>query len=163
MSAAGGRMPYCWKCGAELKEEAKFCPNCGAPIGTTTESKRIERAPMISRIVKITGIAIAIIVVSIVVFSLAIRPRPEIVLVNGHDGFQGLNYVAFVDVGVRNNGGDGWVTVYAELRGSGYYGELNKRVYLASGETKNLQFVFDISFWNQGFSALSYKAWAVPS
>lgn len=30
--SAGGRMPYCWKCGAELNEEAKFCPNCGTLI-----------------------------------------------------------------------------------------------------------------------------------
>lgn len=23
-------MPYCWRCGAELPEEARFCPKCGA-------------------------------------------------------------------------------------------------------------------------------------
>lgn len=26
-------MPYCAKCGAEISEEARFCPACGAPIG----------------------------------------------------------------------------------------------------------------------------------
>jgi len=25
-------LPYCSKCGAELKEGDKFCPSCGAPV-----------------------------------------------------------------------------------------------------------------------------------
>jgi len=25
-------LPYCWKCGAKLKEDDKFCNACGAPI-----------------------------------------------------------------------------------------------------------------------------------
>ncbi|MFB0514130.1 MAG: zinc-ribbon domain-containing protein [Candidatus Bathyarchaeia archaeon] len=39
-------MPYCWKCGAELDEDAKFCPTCGTPVGppvTKPERRRIER------------------------------------------------------------------------------------------------------------------------
>ena len=31
-------------------------------------------------------------------------PKPEITFTYGHDGFQGLNYVCYVDVTVRNNG-----------------------------------------------------------
>jgi hypothetical protein len=27
-------MPVCEKCGGELKEDAKFCSYCGAPVGT---------------------------------------------------------------------------------------------------------------------------------
>lgn len=26
-------MPYCAKCGADLTEDARFCPACGAPVG----------------------------------------------------------------------------------------------------------------------------------
>lgn len=26
-------MPYCAKCGAEISEDARFCPKCGAPVG----------------------------------------------------------------------------------------------------------------------------------
>jgi len=26
-------LPYCAKCGADLPEDAKFCPACGAPVG----------------------------------------------------------------------------------------------------------------------------------
>ena len=30
-------LPFCKSCGAELKEDVKFCPHCGTPIG---EEKR---------------------------------------------------------------------------------------------------------------------------
>jgi len=33
-------MPYCWKCGNELKEDAKFCDKCGAPVGGRVRAKR---------------------------------------------------------------------------------------------------------------------------
>jgi len=26
-------LPYCAKCGADIPEDAKFCPACGAPVG----------------------------------------------------------------------------------------------------------------------------------
>ena len=161
-------MPFCRKCGTELNEDAKFCPECGTPIPTLTIERERAHAPRnLVKAILILG-AIAIIAIAIwglprFIMPFLNRPKPDIVLLDGRDGFQGLNYVAFVDVGVRNNGGEGWVTVYAELEGSGYYEELNQRVYLASGETKNLQFVFDISFWHQGFSSLTYRARVVLS
>ena len=37
-------MPYCEKCGAELKEDAKFCLSCGAAVGEVKE-EREWRAP----------------------------------------------------------------------------------------------------------------------
>jgi len=63
-------MPYCWKCGAELDEEAKFCPTCGAPVAPpVTEPERIragreERRP-------ISPVSIAIIVVLTVLLVIA--------------------------------------------------------------------------------------------
>ena len=39
-------MPYCWKCGAKLDEDAKFCPTCGTQVGppvTKPKRRRIER------------------------------------------------------------------------------------------------------------------------
>ena len=40
-------MPYCWKCGTELKKEDKFCPKCGASI---TEEARRKRKREIERV-----------------------------------------------------------------------------------------------------------------
>ena len=31
---------YCIKCGSELPEEAKFCPNCGAKVGSTSINEK---------------------------------------------------------------------------------------------------------------------------
>jgi len=115
----------------------------------------------------VVGAVIGIVIVAsfIVAYSvlepLVNRPRPDVTLVDGHDGFQGLNYVIYVDVGVKNNGGDGWVIVYAELESGGRYEEQNKRIYMASGETKQLQFVYDVSFWGSAFSSMTYRAWVV--
>jgi len=64
-------------------------------------------------------------------------------------------------MGVKNRGGEGWVVVYAELRGGGRYEEKWSRIYMAFGETKQLRFVFDVDFWNTLFSSMTYKAWAV--
>ena len=115
----------------------------------------------------VVGITIGIVIIASIVLAfnflnpLVNRPRPDITLLDGHDGFQGLNYVVYVDVGVKNLGGDGWVIVYAELRSGGRYEEKNERIYMASGETKQLQFVYDVGFWNTVFSSMTYKAWAV--
>jgi len=104
-------------------------------------------------------IIIASITVAYIIIPFINRPKPDIILLDSHDGFQGLNYVVYVDVGVKNNGGDGWVTIYAELRGGGRYEEKNQKIYMASGETKQLQFVFDVSLWSSLFSSMTYRAW----
>lgn len=115
----------------------------------------------------VVGVVIGIVIIASVIVAYSVlkplvnRPRPDITLLDGHDGFQGLNYVIYVDVGVKNHGGDGWVKVYAELRSGGRYEEQNKRIYMASGENKQLQFVYDVSFWSSVFSTMTYKAWAV--
>ena len=63
---------------------------------------------------------------------------------------------------VRNKGADGWIRVYAEISGAGRYEKQDQRIYLASGESKTLQFVFDISLWGALTNpVISYRAWAV--
>ena len=32
-------MSYCWKCGAKLKEDDKFCSACGAPVAKTVKEE----------------------------------------------------------------------------------------------------------------------------
>ena len=116
----------------------------------------------------VVGTVIGIVVIGIVVASLISaynilnRPKPEITLVNGYESFQGLNYVYKVDVTVKNNGADGWIKVYAEISGTGRYEKQEERTYLTNGESKSLQFVFDISFWEAISSpSITYHAWAV--
>lgn len=36
-------MPYCQKCGTEIREEMAFCPKCGAPL--KAEQPPVEAAP----------------------------------------------------------------------------------------------------------------------
>jgi len=74
-------MPYCSNCGAELDEDAKFCPSCGTPVGrpvTRLERRRIEREerrPISTlAIVLIVVFASALIMVAVVFSPLAFRP-----------------------------------------------------------------------------------------
>lgn len=114
----------------------------------------------------VVGIVVAVFCIALYVSYFAVNPFvsspiPDIILLDGHDGFQGIDYVVYIDVGVKNNGGEGWVTVYAELDSAGRYEEKSSRIFLASGETKQLQFVYDVGFWNTVFSSMTYKARAV--
>ena len=34
-------MPYCQKCGAELKEDARFCPKCGAAVSAEMRARPV--------------------------------------------------------------------------------------------------------------------------
>jgi len=36
----GIRLPYCRKCGSELKEEMKFCPKCGTAVSPRAARER---------------------------------------------------------------------------------------------------------------------------
>ena len=38
-------MSFCTKCGTELKEDAKFCPSCGAPAEPKAEPAAEEKQP----------------------------------------------------------------------------------------------------------------------
>ena len=32
-------MPFCRKCGAELREDTQFCPSCGASVSASVQSR----------------------------------------------------------------------------------------------------------------------------
>jgi len=68
-------MPYCWKCGAKLDEDAKFCHVCGAAVGLPATEPRIRRkaAPMSPMGI----ILIAIIAVAAVLVGLTFLPVYE--------------------------------------------------------------------------------------
>jgi hypothetical protein len=106
---------------------------------------------------------IALILIGVYVLNLPSKlnpPRPEIISMNSHDGFIGLNYVIYVDATVRNNGGEGWVKVIAELWCGGYEKQ-EQEIYMKAGETRNIQFTFDVRLF-QCFS-YQYRVNAVPT
>jgi hypothetical protein len=39
-TSGGIRLPYCRKCGSELKEDMKFCPKCGTAISPRAARER---------------------------------------------------------------------------------------------------------------------------
>lgn len=113
----------------------------------------------------VVGVIIGIVIIAFTVFYLVNRPvdgRLEITLLDGFVSMDtGLNCLYTVDVTVKNNGGGQWVKVYAEISGSGRYEKKDQyqRTYLDTGESKPLNYVFDISFWED--HEPSYRAWCV--
>ena len=106
-------MRFCWKCGSELDEDAKFCSACGTPVAPVVaepERKRVEKErPQISKeVAKI----VAIVVIAVVIMGLVIGLLPTITHVgrelgqtvnpphikitsrNIRTGLDGLDYVA---------------------------------------------------------------------
>jgi hypothetical protein len=63
-------MPYCRKCGAQLKEDADFCHVCGTPVGAlSTARPRIERTRFpLAAIILIAIIAVAAILALFLIF-----------------------------------------------------------------------------------------------
>ncbi len=62
-------MPYCWKCGAKLNEDARFCPNCGTPVASqVTEPER--RRPMST----LPVFLIALLVIAVIFVPLSFLP-----------------------------------------------------------------------------------------
>ena len=114
----------------------------------------------------VIGVVIGIVVVasSILLFNslsnIINTPNPEITSSNKYGGFQGFYYVCYVNVTVRNNGGDGWIKVFAEIHGGIMIADKDERVHLARGESRQLTFAFDITFWVP-FSSITHRAWAV--
>jgi hypothetical protein len=99
-------MPYCWKCGAELEEDAKSCAVCGTPVGSPpTEPRARRKAQPIS---PLAIILIAIIAAVAIVIGLTFIPIYEVGPVNSQisiprkTGVSTLNLNLDVDVGHVN-------------------------------------------------------------
>ena len=43
-------MPFCSKCGKEIKVDMKFCPNCGTPVGTVEESFSVSSEDLVQKV-----------------------------------------------------------------------------------------------------------------
>ncbi len=74
-SSGVGKMPFCSKCGAKLKEDENFCPKCGTPVVSPRVAPERGRARRPLSMLAIALIAIVVIAVVIaVVAALAFLP-----------------------------------------------------------------------------------------
>jgi hypothetical protein len=73
-------------------------------------------------------------------------------------GFEGFDYVVYVDVTVDNRGGEGKATIWVSLIQGGNQWTKNQAIYLSQGETRDLTFSFnEVNFWS--ISGLNYRVW----
>jgi len=76
---AGSIMPYCWKCGAKLDEDAKFCPTCGTPVAppVAKPERRIDRE--VRRPISTLAIVLTVLIVVIVVVAaiIVVYEKPQ--------------------------------------------------------------------------------------
>ena len=170
---------YCAKCGKEIPDNATFCSYFGTNIQATSKPE-IQTSVYSSKPSSgkshaklIGGVVAAIVIIAIVFVIVSNLPgfsgnlfnptNPDVTMISGNEGFEGLNYVYKVHVNVRNNGGSGRVEVFAQINGAGRYEEKSQIINLDEGESRSLQFVFDISVLGTlGNPSISYKAWANP-
>ncbi len=112
-------MPYCWKCGSKLEEDAKYCHVCGAPVGqpsarSTPPSSNLPRrtwSPVYSLVVVLIGILVVGTIVSVFVFLPVQRvnfTQPEQVLTE--PGVRAVNLNLTADVSDFN-------VTFADLKG----------------------------------------------
>jgi len=167
-----------------MSKSANFCPYCGQKVVQLRKEPPISQvahptsARRNGKMAKLIGGALAVIVLVMALvivlpfFERAIeKPKPVIVFKNVYDTFEGLDYIAVVETRVRNEGGDGWIIVYADFSAGGQYEQKTQRLYLRKGETKYTWFKFDLDFWYSLFGGLidpetlkmAYRVWAEPA
>jgi hypothetical protein len=169
-------MPYCRKCGNELAESAKFCSLCGAPVAAQAVEGTVRRAQprptASSEIAKIAAICIVgVIVIGLVIgflptifhagqeFGQTVNP-PSVAITSRsiRTGNVGLDYYAWVDVSVHNDGGPGTVVVWAEVSQGSNSWKKSQSIYLESQGSRDLTLTFsEVGFWT--FSDIYYRVW----
>lgn len=82
----------------------------------------------------------------------------EIIGRSTRTGFEGFDYVMYVDVTVDNRGGESKATIWVSLTQGGNQWTKNQAIYLSQRETRDLTFSFnEVSFWS--ISDLNYRIW----
>jgi uncharacterized membrane protein len=72
----------------------------------------------------------------------------QVTKTEGFDTFQGFNYVFVVKCGVTNKGlFGGTAKVTSTFSGQGKSEKQTKQIYVGNGEYKEVEFIYDISFW----------------
>lgn len=131
-------MAYCYKCGAEMSEEDKFCPECGTAVVELGEKKR-ETAPVNKKVFAI-GAAALIVIVAIVVLVSVLKgsgsgfDSPEEAFEAWMNGYMqhdfDLRLRAEPDFEIKHDGGE---TEVKKLLQEGYEQQIAK--YEESGNT----------------------------
>jgi uncharacterized membrane protein len=122
---------------------------------------------------KATIAAVAIILVAVAILGLLIlqqrgggggilpSPKPHFTIEgrNLRTAVEGLDYVAYIDVTVKNDGdAAGAATVYVKVMQGGNYWQKDTSVYLNSGETKTVTLRFsEVGLWTA--NPISYDVW----
>ena len=89
---------------------------------------------------------------------LLIHLKPEITSKSTRTGFEGFDFVVYVDTVIYNRGGSGKVTVWAQvIQGSNEWSK-KQDIYMDEEEMRSLTFTFrEFSFWD--LSTGSYNVW----
>ena len=76
-------------------------------------------------------------------------PSVDIISKSTRTGYEGLEYVVYIDVTVYNRGDDGKVTVWTKLTQGSDTWSKQQAIYLNNNETRDLTFTFrEFSFWS---------------
>lgn len=84
-------------------------------------------------------------------------PDVNVICKSTREGYEGIDYVIYIDVTVYNQGGDGKATVWSKITQDGNQWSKKQTIYIDGEETLDLTFTYrEISFWGSGGS---YKVW----
>ncbi len=115
---------------------------------------------------KIAILSIVLILISIGLLSGCTKPTGssissssvDIVSQSTRTGYEGLNYVVYVDTTVYNKGDDGAVTVWTILTQGNNKWSQNQAIYIKNGESRDLTFTFrEVNFWT--LNSGTYRIW----
>ena len=87
-----------------------------------------------------------------------VNPNVEVLGRSARTGFEGFDYVVYVDVTVYNQAGEGKATIWVSLTQGDNQWAKNQAIYLNQGETRDLTFAFhEANFWT--LSGITYRVW----
>ena len=86
------------------------------------------------------------------------KPNIRVTSQTTRTGYQGIDFCLYVDIVVKNYGGDGSGYVWAEVKQDTNDYQKRQSVYLNSGESDSLTLQFcEVSFWSSDSG--NYRVW----
>lgn len=151
-------MPYCSACGSEVKEGDNYCPFCGNSLIARAFKERKQTRPREEDVLaKPAGHSLGfhffmafLVILGLVGVYFAVsysgllmpKPEPVIVSAKAYETAPNNDYTIIIRAEVRNNGGEGDVTVRANLNAFEQSLMKSKVIHLRSGETKTVEIAF---------------------